>query len=82
MKTIRRFLIVNGQGDCRIVSRRPNRMAFDEMAFPLNISVPDSWGQVYTDVPINLTLPEPDEPTVTIGKLTQLDDALDVVAGD
>jgi hypothetical protein len=73
---------VDGQGECRILTKTPNRLDFDELAFPLNIHIPDGWGRVYTDVPIDLTLPEPDEPTVVIGQQHILDDALDKLAGN
>ena len=69
MRQVNKYLVVSGQGEVRVVGREPARLKYDEMAFPLNILIPDGWGQVYGETPIDLTLPEPGEAKVTIGQL-------------
>lgn len=56
MKTLRRFLIVRADGTCRVTTRRPS-LRQDEVAYRLNVNVPDAWGKVKGD--IDITLPEP-----------------------
>jgi hypothetical protein len=70
VRTIRRFLIVTATGECRIVTRWPN-VRVDEVAYRLNITIPDAWGRLLSvDQSIDVTLPEP--PDVSIGELVRV----------
>lgn len=62
MKTIRRYLIVRASGDLRLTTRRPT-LRLDEVAYPLTVNVPDSWGRLAT-LSLDVTLPE--APTVEV----------------
>ena len=67
MNTVRYFLIVSGRGEARLVRRRPISLRWDEVGFPLDISVPSGWGRLY-DV-VSLTLPEaPDVTPPSLGR--------------
>lgn len=55
-RQIQKFLIVNGRGDMRVVTRRPS-LNFDEVAFPLRVKIPESWGRLYKDE-IEIAMPE------------------------
>lgn len=55
MQTIRRFLVIRADGGTRVTTRTP-RIAMDEVAYPLKINVPSSWGRLQEA--IELTLPE------------------------
>jgi len=52
------YLVVNGRGDCRLNKRRP-LLNWDEVAFPINVQVPQAWGRVYDDAAVDVTLPAP-----------------------
>jgi hypothetical protein len=58
---VRKYLIVNARGDSRVVTRRPGGMRFDEVAFPLHVTIPDTWGRVYSDLPVEIEFPDPGE---------------------
>jgi hypothetical protein len=59
---------VDGKGNARVVQRYP-RLAWDEVAFPLTVKLPETWGRVYGDVPIEVQMPDPDgPPTVKVGE--------------
>jgi hypothetical protein len=60
-KHVRKYLIVTGRGDVRVVTRQPRRLPFDEVAFPLNVTIPHTWGRFYPEASIDVSLPEPDE---------------------
>lgn len=62
---VRKYLIVTGRGDMRVVTRRP-RLNFDEVAFPIRVQIPDSWGKVYTDINVDIEFPEVPEPTIAV----------------
>lgn len=62
---VRKFLIVTGRGDMRVVTRAP-RLSFDEVAFPIRVTIPDSWGKVYRDLNVDIEFPEGPEPTVHV----------------
>jgi len=69
---VKKYLIVNARGDSRVVTRRPGPMRFDEVAFPLNVTIPDTWGRVYSDLPVEIEFPEPGElPKVEAGPLVE-----------
>ncbi len=71
---VRKYLIVTARGDARVVTRRPtpNGLRFDEVSFPLNVTIPDTWGRLYSDLPVEVELPEPGElPTVDAGPLVE-----------
>jgi hypothetical protein len=53
----------------RVVSRA--RLRADECAYPLNVVMPDAWGRVVKDQPIEIDMPGP--PTVAKGKPSKLD---------
>jgi len=78
---VRKYLIVNARGDARVVGRNPTfrnpGLSFDEVAFPLGITVPDTWGRLYADLPVEIELPEPSElPSVEVGPSFQEDAAV------
>jgi len=53
---VRVYLIVNGRGDCRLTKRRPT-LDWDEVAFPINVAIPQGWGVVYDAAAVSITLP-------------------------
>ena len=55
------YLIVKADGSCS-VRKTPRNLGLDEVAFRLNINLPDAWGEVVGD--IDVQLPEP--PTTEI----------------
>lgn len=68
------FLIVRGDGTMRVAKRRPN-LKLDEMAFPIFVEIPRTWGRVQPSR-IDVQLPEPPESRVTVGD-GELDNELD-----
>ena len=59
---ITRYLIVRSSGDMRVTTKRP-RLRLDEVAFKVNVAIPDAWGRVQTDE-LSLAFPEPPEGAV------------------
>lgn len=58
MRTFRCYLIVRADQTTRTVKRLPD-LALDEVAFPIEIEIPDGWGRVLRSEPIRLALPAP-----------------------
>jgi hypothetical protein len=56
--SVRVYLIVDGHGDCRLTKRRPT-LDWDEVAFPINVAVPQGWGRVYDEYALTLDIPPP-----------------------
>ena len=69
MKIHRQYLIVRGNGAMRLRASRPSRSDLrpDELAFPLEVSIPDRWGRLSEQV-IALTFPENPEPSVDVSE--------------
>lgn len=61
MKVIR-YLVVRAGGDVRIVTKRP-RLRWDEVAFRLEVNIPDTWGEVLGSIELDMPDP-PDTPEV------------------
>lgn len=59
---IKKFLIVRADGECRIVSRKPH-LGWNEVAFELNVEIPQSWATIKGSIDINM--PEPPEALLT-----------------
>jgi len=57
MRTFYRYLIIRSDGDCRVVTRKPTDLRYDEVCYPLHVYVPDAWGLIAKA--IELVLPEP-----------------------
>lgn len=74
MREVQGFLIVRADGDIRAVKRRP-RLGFDEVAFPVTVTIPITWGQIQA-TSIEVTMPEPPEALVRVGdpELAHVDD--------
>lgn len=62
---IRGYLVVRADGTMRVTKKRIN-LAIDEVAFPLSVSIPKTWGRVQA-MSIDVALPEPPEARVTVG---------------
>ena len=62
---VRGFLIVRAAGEMRVTKRRVS-LAADEVAFPLNVTIPSTWGKVQ-DTTIEVTMPDPPETRVVVG---------------
>ena len=62
--TIKGFLIVKADGSMRIV-KKAARLYVDEVAFPITVSIPRTWGRVQRTT-IDVALPEPPEAFVTV----------------
>lgn len=60
------YLIVRANGDMRVTKKRP-ALRLDEVAFPLTVSIPRSWGRVQP-TSIDVSLPEPPEARVTVAE--------------
>ena len=69
--TVKSYLVVRADGSLRIV-KNPN-LRQDEVAFPLSVTIPKTWGRVQP-TRIEVALPEPPEAVVDVG-----DPALPVV---
>ena len=59
------FLVVRADGSMRTVTRRPS-LRTDEVAFPLNVTIPRQWGRVQAQQ-IDVELPEPPQARVRVG---------------
>lgn len=57
-------LIVRADGTMRVTKGK--RLALDEVAFPVTVSIPRTWGQVQA-TRIEVALPNPPEARVTVG---------------
>lgn len=51
-----RFLVVRANTDVRVTTRKP-RLRWDEVAFQINVNIPDTSGEVLGAIDVNL--PEP-----------------------
>jgi hypothetical protein len=58
------YLIVRASGDMRVTKTRPP-LRIDEVAFPLTVSIPATWGRVQP-TSIDVALPDPPEARVTV----------------
>jgi hypothetical protein len=68
------YLVVNGRGELRLTKRRP-RLTYDEVAFPVVVQIPEGWGCIYDQSPIELNLPP--APTISQPTLGQPEQDLD-----
>lgn len=66
VRTIKGFLVVDARGEMRVIKRRPN-LAFDEVAFPVTVTIPITWGTIQP-TSIEVTMPEPPEALVRVGE--------------
>lgn len=65
------YLVVRGSGEMRVTRKRvPLRI--DEVAFPLSVRIPTTWGRVQSTT-IDVDMPEPPEARVTVAD-PELDD--------
>jgi hypothetical protein len=71
-KKITGYLVVRANGAMRVVHRRPY-LRFDEVAFPLAITIPALWGTIQ-NLGLDLVLPEPNEATILAGQAEMLED--------
>lgn len=60
---VTRYLVVSSDGEARTTKQRP-RPQFGQVAYRLNITVPDGWKQVVGD--IDVEMPEPPPASLTI----------------
>lgn len=51
------FLVIRADGTERTMSRKPRGLRWDEVAYRVNVTVPDAWGEIRGE--INLAMPEP-----------------------
>ncbi len=58
------YLVVRADGTMRTTKKRV-RLSMDEVAFPLTVSIPRTWGRVQQSS-IDVVLPEPPEARVTV----------------
>lgn len=63
-KTITGYLVASAAGDLRTVKTTP-RLRMDEVAFPITVHIPITWGRVQA-TSIEVTMPEPPEATVLV----------------
>lgn len=64
---VKGYLIVRADGSHRTTVRWPN-LRRDEVAFPLNVTIPNTWGRLQYNLPVNITLPDAPEPVVQVGE--------------
>lgn len=62
---VRGFLAVRSDGTLRVTKTNPH-LRLDEMAFPLSVTIPRTWGKVQA-ASIEVELPEPPAARVTVG---------------
>lgn len=62
---VKAFLVVRADSTMRVVKQSP-RLGIDEVAFPLTVMIPRTWGRVQPTA-IDVTMPEPPEARVTVG---------------
>lgn len=62
--TMKGFLVVRADGAMRVTKSRV-RLGVDEVAFPLTVTIPATWGRVQSTT-IDVALPEPPEARVTV----------------
>lgn len=62
--TTKGFLVVRADGSMRVTKTRV-QLAIDEVAFPLTVTIPATWGRVQP-TSIDVALPEPPEARVTV----------------
>ena len=67
MKIIRK-LIFRADGEMRISKGRTLQLRVDEVAFPLEVIIPDTWGKFYAENAITLTMPGVPSASVVVGK--------------
>lgn len=60
------YLIVRADGEMR-VTKTSRRLNIDEVAFPLTVTIPATWGRVQR-TSIDVALPEPPEARVTVAE--------------
>lgn len=65
--TVKGHLVVRASGEMRVVRGTPKRLRIDEVAFPLSVTIPATWGRVQATT-ITVALPEPPEARVTVGE--------------
>jgi len=65
---IARVLIVRADGGMRISSGKRLSLRADEVAFPLRVSIPDTWAKFYRDQAIELQMPGVPSASVEVGK--------------
>jgi hypothetical protein len=71
MSVTKGYLVVRATGDMRVTKQRV-ALRIDEVAFPLTVTIPDTWGRVQPTT-IDVALPEPPEALVTVGN-SELDE--------
>lgn len=64
--TVTGYLVVRADGSMKVTKTRV-RLSIDEVAFPLTVTIPATWGQVQR-TSIDVALPEPPEPRVTVAE--------------
>lgn len=61
---VRGYLVVRADGSMRVVKTSP-RLSIDEVAFPVTVTIPRTWGRVQP-TSIEVTMPEPPDALVTV----------------
>ena len=56
------YLIVRADGNMRVI-KRLSSLGADEIAYRVNVTIPDAWGRVNGS--IDITMPEPPEALLT-----------------
>ena len=64
--TVKGYLVVRADGTMRVTKTRV-RLMLDEVAFPLTVTIPTTWGRVQAAA-IDVTMPEPPEARVTVAE--------------
>jgi hypothetical protein len=67
------YLVVGADGAMRVTKKRV-RLRLDEVAFPLTVRIPRTWGRVQP-TSIDVTMPEPPDARVTVGDAELDEDA-------
>lgn len=66
-RVVKAFLVVRSDGALRISKTRRRSLAFNEVAFPLTVTIPAGWGQ-YQEDSIEVKMPIPPKAEVRAGK--------------
>lgn len=54
----KRYLVLDSNGEGRVVTRWPQKLKTNEVAFRLNVKVPEGWARI-ADQDITVELPPP-----------------------
>lgn len=77
--TVKGHLVVSSLGEMRVVKNAP-RLKLNEVAFPVTVTIPITWGRVQP-TSISLTMPEPPEAFVTVAEAELAEEPSDAAEG-